>query len=109
MAIYVNKQRVCFHKTYIDRVPKLYIKTVDSFESDYLGIHYNITVQRNLKKSQFFWIVDFGALQVYWSEVYDQLHLEQMQSIVYSFIEQIVEQQKKDPYYEVCKSSVNGN
>ena len=86
MAIFQNNQRVNFHVIYPDRIPKTNLVTIEHFHGEYRGSDWTITVRRHIKMPKFYWIVDFGAVRCYWSDAYDKLHVDQLKTLMFSFI-----------------------
>lgn len=96
MAFFIDNQKIHFHKTYLDRVPKRYMP-VYSGSQFIADIEITLNVRRNLQSTKFYWIMTFlGRTFVFWTECFDTLFLREFNQICVAYVSSYKDEQSKN-------------
>lgn len=86
MAFFIENQKIRFHKTYLDRVPKRYLP-VYSGSALFDDVTVTLNVRRNTAGTKFYWIFVFlGRTFVFWSELFDTAYVGEFNNVCYAYV-----------------------
>lgn len=96
MAFSIDDNKIHFHKSYLDRVPKRYMPVYSGTQS-FGDIDISLNVRRNLQSTKFYWIMTFlGRTFVFWTDCFDSLYLREFNQICRAYSSSYLDELSKN-------------
>ena len=86
MSFFIENNKIRFHKTYLDRVPKRYLP-VYTGSALFDDVEVTLNVRRNTAGSKFYWIFVFlGRTFVFWSDSFDTQYVGEFNQVCFAYV-----------------------